>query len=1353
MEPRKSVYAAVRSAKSGLLAAALVTSIMGCGDLSTITGGQSNTGKPANAVPTLTFTKPNANMTAFVGQIIPITWFASDTDDSILVKVYYDQDGLKASGDEVLLTQVSKVAKDYSASTFSWNTASLSPGTYHVLAIVDDGVNPAVTVYDSSVITIQQSVPAVAVIEPFGGMSVEPAQNLVIKWTQDAPLSSSTLTLFYDTDQDYANGVAGTINTTTQPASSTGGEFTWNVPAVRAGRYYLGATLDDGTHPLAVAYAQGYLDIAGPRVEVLNPAANVQLHGGGTLSIRYTVTAPRATGTLRLFYDSDGVPGSGDEIWLVTLPLTNGTKSYTWTTGALNLGTYHVGAEINDGVNDPIVGYAAGLVQEMGPALTVVAPAAPVTWHVGGKVDVTFQAFAASAQAEIFYDKDGLADTGDEITLTSQPVNNGITTTWTWQQNTQLLDGTYHVGVKIIDGANAPMIAYAAGAIQEVGPGLQFTVPSGAVTLGAGDTQPITFNYQSFCVKPNVRIFYDLNTTYDPATDDAQTIAPTPILENATPTGSATDTVNWLVPLLQANTYHIGAVITAGPDTVVVYATPNVVVAGPKLTLTDPAAPTPPAILEMMIGDPVTIKWSNTIPGTNPKMTLFYNSTQSDTGADYHTIFVDQNPNDPTMNKTYVWPIAANVGSQVHIGATVTDDLGQTAVSYAPGVITIPDPKQFDRDLAVMTNYPDGSANDPTKPILVFQGESAGGSLGQTIAGGPFYFSGGEVNSDLNGDGIPDFIIVATTGKPLILQSQTARYGEGYLLYGWAGGRRAQQKVRLTQVTSAAWPGAIFPGVKYTTSSLGITSVAVLPNLDGDTNATTNQPLLDLVFGLPYVHGVAHEDQDYDPIDQDGWIRPAVPPGVDPTPYNNLTALNPQSPDNTTPDAYTTVAGGTPFQTGLVIFVASTTAGNGFDGKVMPLDDVGQTSSNPLPRAVPGNGMRVYPETLFSAHGSSDLNDPSLFGQSVAVGDLDSDRRPDWLISAPNGNGGAGFVEVIFSSKYSGGFDRGSMPSYPGTTLNAISYPYVRTQPPTGITMDRDWDIPWRASRQFINGEGTGNLDKPITIGDFNGDSRDDVACVAPNFNAGAGAAYIIFTGPTFGNFDVSRIDNTASSLPGLKIVGAAGQKLGSSHARFGDLNGDGYDDWAIGASGYTYAGRAGCGAVAIIFGGATINGSRTLADVGDPATGKLVPGLIIVGGHAGDAVGTYTVTAGDVDGDGNLDILVSAPGYTYPADPTATPPRPAARAACGAVYLIYGGPALQPSNNVIDLAEVGRTVAGKVYIGPIAGNGIGPVSAAGDIDQDGMADFLIGNPLASPRGVTGAGEAYLIYGSGRRVQ
>ena len=143
-----------------------------------------------------------------------------------------------------------------------------------------------------------------------------------------------------------------------------------------------------------------------------------------------------------------------------------------------------------------------------------------------------------------------------------------------------------------------------------------------------------------------------------------------------------------------------------------------------------------------------------------------------------------------------------------------------------------------------------------------------------------------------------------------------------------------------------------------------------------------------------------------------------------------------------------------------------------------------------------------------------------------------------------------------------------------------------------------------------------GGLDKPVVIGDFNNDNRDDLALVAPaapaSGQAQSGVAYIVFGHPTFGDFNLGGITNDAGSLPGLMLLGVnANDNLGTSHARFTDINRDGFDDWAIGIPGYDHAGRNNCGAVLIVFGADQVHGRKTLNDVGDPANGKAVPGLV----------------------------------------------------------------------------------------------------------------------------------------------
>ncbi len=52
-----------------------------------------------------------------------------------------------------------------------------------------------------------------------------------------------------------------------------------------------------------------------------------------------------------------------------------------------------------------------------------------------------------------------------------------------------------------------------------------------------------------------------------------------------------------------------------------------------------------------------------------------------------------------------------------------------------------------------------------------------------------------------------------------------------------------------------------------------------------------------------------------------------------------------------------------------------------------------------------------------------------------------------------------------------------------------------------------------------------------------------------------------------------------------------------------------------------------------------------------------------------------------------------------------------------------------------------------RAYYGAVPSHNIGPVAPAGDIDNDGYEDFLVGDPLASPVGRTEAGEVYLVFG------
>ena len=100
---------------------------------------------------------------------------------------------------------------------------------------------------------------------------------------------------------------------------------------------------------------------------------------------------------------------------------------------------------------------------------------------------------------------------------------------------------------------------------------------------------------------------------------------------------------------------------------------------------------------------------------------------------------------------------------------------------------------------------------------------------------------------------------------------------------------------------------------------------------------------------------------------------------------------------------------------------------------------------------------------------------------------------------------------------------------------------------------------------------------------------------------------------------------------------------------------------------------------------------------------------------------------AGDVDGDGHDDVLVSAPYED------------SAASGAGVVYLLYG-----PISGTISLDEADAALLGEaasMYAGSA-------VAGAGDVNGDGLSDVLIGAHKYTS-GNSEIGVAYLLFGGG----
>ncbi len=408
----------------------------------------------------------------------------------------------------------------------------------------------------------------------------------------------------------------------------------------------------------------------------------------------------------------------------------------------------------------------------------------------------------------------------------------------------------------------------------------------------------------------------------------------------------------------------------------------------------------------------------------------------------------------------------------------------------------------------------------------------------------------------------------------------------------------------------------------------------------------------------------------------------------------------------TTGRAYVFLGGATFVSKGAAaadVILSGEANGNSFGYAVSTAGDVNGDGKQDLivgaPYSKPAQGTgRAYlflagPSLASKGAGNADIiltGDVYVYGFGTAVsaaGDMDGDGYGDVVVGAPNSSGGVGraYVTSVFPFKLlsPNGGDR--------WTAGQSEKVHWLGHDVADVSLSVDGGASWDPLLSSVGGQ----ADNTISV-------------TAPAQTSLAALIRVSYTGQTVTHGTSVRsakvftiVNPAAPVAEGLRwsFSGVSANDQAGNVVSLGDVNGDGYPDYIVGAPGV----NANSGAAYIFFGGPKPHAIPDVTLTGEP----------------GSAFGASAAPAGDVNGDGYPDVIVGAPNYT----------------AGGRVYIFFGGPRLgskgAASADVIVTGEAGGSLFGSA------------VSGGGDLNGDGRADIIVGDPSYG----AGIGRAYIFYG------
>lgn len=367
------------------------------------------------------------------------------------------------------------------------------------------------------------------------------------------------------------------------------------------------------------------------------------------------------------------------------------------------------------------------------------------------------------------------------------------------------------------------------------------------------------------------------------------------------------------------------------------------------------------------------------------------------------------------------------------------------------------------------------------------------------------------------------------------------------------------------------------------------------------------------------------------------------------------------------------------------------------------------------------------------AFGTIDLSSLAPSDGFVIQGDEPGDGA-GWAVSAAGDVNGDGIGDLIVGTGSTSFYDPGANNAYVifgrdviggAAAFGTIDLSSLASTDGFTIQGDRWSDGTGRSvsAAGDINGDGIDDLIVGVPFGDDGGTNAGEAYVVYGRDVAGGAAAFDTIDLSTFGPTD-------GFIIQGDEAVDYAGYSVSAA----GDVNGDGIGDMIIGAP-YNDDGGDNVGAAYVVFGRDVAGGAAAFSTI-DLSSLAPTDGFIIQGRKSGDETGRSVSAAGDVNGDGIDDLIISAPnGLRHSSH-------------VGNSYVLFGRDVGDgdPAFGNINLTSLAQSDWFVMLVDSSSDYSTSLVSSAGDINGDGIDDLIIGEPNGN-NGEDDVGKAYVVLG------